>query len=423
MADQTKPSRVRRALRPAVRLAFKALAAWRSKAAQLAPLFLTASSQNEFGKRRYASGDLVGAERSFTGASKRGSVPALYNLAMLHSVQNRTDKAIDLYRRAAALDPDYMKANDLRLVPTYVGIETIRACNAACVMCPLETSPTPNRVMSDERFEKIVADILQMKPLPVVDVHGLGEPLMDKKIVKRIKYLRERGIDRVMFTSNAALMTKDWAEAVIDAGVFDVYFSIESIDKETFEKIRVGLHVEDVIQGIINFIEVRNAKGSTIPVHLVFTYSEWNREQFPAFEAFWRKHLKQGQDAIFLGPIHSFGKFAVYSNDTLLAPCDQMFSSMHIRADGNASLCCIDVDAEYKIGDTKTETLLDIFNGAQVRADRHKHLMGRRHEMKLCGECDQPEAGRKNMQHYMTDPVPQLDAERKFFVPAVISAP
>ena len=144
----------------------------------------TARKLNAAALAHYYEGDFTAAEVALldaTVAAPRYASP-WYNLSLVYAGTNRLIQATEAYRTAFALDPDYARATSLQVVPQYIQIETIRACNAACVMCPLETSPTPNRVMSDDTFERIVSEISGLHPLPSVAVHGLGEPLMDKKL-------------------------------------------------------------------------------------------------------------------------------------------------------------------------------------------------------------------------------------------------
>lgn len=339
----------------------------------------------------------------------------LYNLAFSHARQSKWAQATEAYQSAYARDPDYRTCGADLLAPVYVQIETVRACNAACTMCPLETSPTPRRNMSDETFDLVVQRIAEMPSIPALSVFGLGEPLMDKKIVRRVRALNQLKPPTINLVSNGALMTKADAESLIDAGVTYVVFSIESVDAATFEAIRLNLKLSETLTGIRSFIDARNRMAPNLPIRLAFTYSRENIHQYEQFRAYWLPLLKEGIDCISLIPVHSFGKFSLYSTDNH-GPCYQMFTDMHIRADGVVSLCCIDVESEYRIGDIRHHSLTDIYNCDQIKEDRHRHLLGRRHEMKLCAECDQPEAVLYAVNDALVGSPPQLDASGRYFL-------
>lgn len=379
-------------------------------------LNLYAAVLNYIGRHKYASGYYDSARRMFEQAGKLGLASGFYNLAYLNMQTGRMDEGVKSYRRAFDIDPDYQRLLTLDIKPGYLQIETVRTCNAACVMCPLETSKVPRTAMSDAVFCRLIEQIGSLTPIPPVAMHGLNEPLMDKKIIQRIKQLKAAGVSTVSVVSNGSLMTREMAAELIEAGINDISFSIESIDKLTFEGIRIGLKLEDVIRGIVDFITVRNVAEKFLPVRLLFTYSEKNRQQYEQFRAYWLPILKPSMgDTISALPIHSFGKFEMYNNDNTKA-CYQLFTDMHIRADGTVSLCCIDVDAEYKLGNISENSIVDIYNGNQIRFDRHRHMIGDRHDMKICANCDQPECGVKVVSDDLLSQPLRLDAQAKYFI-------
>jgi len=379
-------------------------------------LKLYAAVLNRIGRSKYASGEYDSALRMFEQAGNLGLASGFYNLACLEMQTGRMERGVKRYRRAFAVDPDYERLLTLLLKPVYLQIETVRNCNAACVMCPLETSKVPRTVMSDAVFSRVIEQIGSLTPIPHVALHGLNEPLMDKKIISRIKQLKAIGVSTVSVVSNGSLMTREKAAELIYSGINDISFSIESVDSQTFEGIRIGLKLEDVIRGIVDFITVRNLSEKFLPVRLLFTYSERNRHQYQQFREYWLPILKPSKgDTISALPIHSFGKFEMYNNDNTKA-CYQLFTDMHIRADGTVSLCCIDVDAEYNVGNISKNSIIDIYNCKQIRFDRHRHMTGDRHDIKICANCDQPECGEKTLSDDLLSKPLRLDAQAKYFI-------
>ena len=319
----------------------------------------------------------------------------LYNLAYLYSAQNKINEATKIYQEAYKLDTDFINNCSIKLLPRYIQIESVRACNAACVMCPLVTSPTPNKVMSDKVFEKILDDINQIKGYdPHIALYGLNEPLIDKKIYKRIKRLRQIGISNVSIQSNGALLNKTKSTKLIESGLTGIGFSIESLNKKNYEEIRKNLNIEDTLRGIDDFINVRNKISKDLPINIFFTYSNINKDEYSEYRKFWKNKLKKGLDNIMLLPIHSFYKFDLYSQIENKA-CYQIFTDMHIRADGKLSLCCIDVESEFSVGNINKENIFDLYNNDKIKTDRHKHLTMKRTEMSICKRCDQPESADK----------------------------
>jgi hypothetical protein len=372
--------------------------------------------RNADGKRLFAAGRPFEAREAFQEAADLGVPAGWYNLGLLYGYFQNEAAGMESYQRGFAIDQDWKRHADLRLIPNYVQIETVRTCNAACIMCPLAESPTQHRSMSDEHFEKLVRQLAEMTTRPQVAMHGLNEPLMDKKLVRRIKFLKDLGIKKVNVVSNATLMTRQTADALIGAGIDAIAFSIDSIDADTYENIRLKLKLSDALGGVLSFIEARNAAAPELPITILFQYSQRNREQFATYREFWSQHLKPGTDMIALQAIHSFGVFPdemqIRDNNDA---CGQLFCTMHLRAGGEVSMCCIDVESEWAMGDATKTSLVDIFNSDRIRLDRHRHLMGLRNEMSLCAGCDQPECGKIGFGDNLLGDAPRMHGA--FFMP------
>jgi len=317
----------------------------------------------------------------------------IYDEALELAFNNNLLEAKKKYNEAFNKDNNYLESTSSDYLPKYIQIETVRACNAACVMCPISTSPTINQSMPDEIFDRILQEIKNYDNYdPYISLFGLNEPLMDKKIYKRIKKIKDSGITNISIQSNGALLNEEKSKKLLDSGICAIGFSIESIDKETFEKIRIKLELEKVLEGIKSFVNLRNKLKPKLPISIFYTYSEKNLHDYDEYRSYWKNQLTPGLDHIYLAPIHSFNKFSLYTKIDDQLPCYQIFNDMHIRADGKVSMCCIDVESEYGYGNINNKTIKEIYNSKLIKEDRHKHLTGQRKKIKICNNCDQPES-------------------------------
>src|SRR5208337_3471558 len=147
----------------------------------------------------------------------------------------------------------------LTIFPKFFLIETINACNSRCIMCGIDFSKKKKAVMSDALFEKITNEIAHYKDhVEKVMLYLDGEPLLDKTMPLKVHAMKSAGIRKVNIATNASLLDSRRAADLIDAGLDEVYFTLDSLDKKTFEAIRCGLKFEDVYGNIINFIKLRN---------------------------------------------------------------------------------------------------------------------------------------------------------------------
>ena len=64
--------------------------------------------------------------------------------------------------------------------------------------------------------------------------------------------------------------------------------------------------------------------------------------------------------------------------------CAQIFKTMQVNSDGRVMPCSIDWEAKNIIGDISHNSLLDIWNGKEMKDIRIKHLLGKRFEFSPC---------------------------------------
>lgn len=279
----------------------------------------------------------------------------------------------------------------VRYVPQIFHIETVMGCNAKCIMCRITDTERTAKIMSDDLFEKIAVEIASFETSPEVSLQLLGEPLIDKKLERRIWTLKELGVHHVGFATNGQLMTAARARSILEIEPHYVRFSLEAHTKETFEKIRIGLDFDIVTANVINFFKTRDALQAKTSVRLLFIKHEDNIRELDAYLAFWQKYLKS-EDSIEVIDRHNFGNGDFSAVKTSDKPCYIPNETMVIFADGEVSLCCGDADGEFKMGTVNEDSLIDVFNNQRFHRMRAIHEMGGRDMMKLCATCNIPEA-------------------------------
>jgi wyosine [tRNA(Phe)-imidazoG37] synthetase (radical SAM superfamily) len=275
------------------------------------------------------------------------------------------------------------------IYPTAVQLETLNFCNAKCVMCPATTTSRAHSTMSDAIFNRIVEQIAAFPTKPRVSLHGTGEPLLYKKLGQRIRTLTKHGIP-VYITTNGSIVTRARAFELIDAGITAIEFSIESLNKEIFERIRVGLDLDEVIANFLSFVELRDKLNPKITIGMVFIAHDDNADSLAEYEAFFEQHLSSG-DELTVVPRHNFAS----SYDSHAAPsdipCSFVVNAINIQSDGIVNLCCVDSEQTYALGDLNKNTIVEIFNCERFNEIRRAHAEGRRHSLPLCSSCNVPE--------------------------------
>lgn len=162
------------------------------------------------------------------------------------------------------LDPD---GNHLRLHRpvtqlTKVYVEPTTFCNLDCITCFRNEWHEPMGRMSDETFERILAGLAALDPVPSVYFGGIGEPLFHPRTVEWIKRVKTLGA-RVELITNGSLLTEARARQLIESGLDLLWVSIDGATPQSYADVRLGAELPQVVENLRRFRKLR--KGSHYP--------------------------------------------------------------------------------------------------------------------------------------------------------------
>ena len=279
--------------------------------------------------------------------------------------------------------------------PKYFEIETIRACNAKCEMCPVWKYPKDYGKMEKRLFEKISTEMSKYSSwINSVCLSRNGEPLLDKSLSEKIKTLKDYGIKDVTFSTNASLLDKDKSIELIESGLDDIRFSIDGATKETFESIRNGLNFEKVTENCLQFIKLRNERGVSPSIRIRMTLQERNKHEEEQWKNFWLSKVSN-QDLVYSKRINMWGnQLKGYDRERNDAekysdiPCISPWSTMIILYNGKVPLCGVDYTSSFEMGDLNKSTIKKIWQSKIYENVRNLHSLGKRNDIPLCYGCN-----------------------------------
>ncbi len=276
--------------------------------------------------------------------------------------------------------------------PRYFEIETINACNARCPMCTIADWQRQPQVMKDDLFEKIASEISQHPEVKRVHLYRDGEPLLDKKLAKRIQRLKRGGVRQVGISTNAELLSEGKAATILMAGLDELILSVDSIDQKTYEAIRVGLDFYKVLANSARVFQIRNEVQSKCKIRLRMIRQESNRDEWTSgrFQNYFKPYVSLN-DTIEYRDIHNWGGqlpgFKPIAAADTSRPCLALWSLMTIFADGTVPLCNVDYNAKFPVGSVKTHSIAELWQSAEQNRRRGLHMDGKRSEISPCTNC------------------------------------
>src|SRR6188472_1836932 len=172
-------------------------------------------------------------------------------------------------------------------MPEIVQIEATNICNAKCVFCPRDEMHRKQGIMSFDLFTKIVDECAELG-ITHVRVHNYGEPFVDRKLVEKVRYAKQKGIKEVGMISNGSLINEDVARGMIDAGLDAINISVDASGKEVFESTRLGLKYDKVIANIERIVRLRAESGRKRPKLILSFVRQNNSMDEQAFIEHWK---------------------------------------------------------------------------------------------------------------------------------------
>ncbi len=266
--------------------------------------------------------------------------------------------------------------------PLSIDIETASICDLACPHCSREYIVTPDKVMSEDLYKKIIKETIDMG-VPSIKLNWRGEPLLNPKLSKMISYAKENGILEVLINTNAVSLTEKKAEAIINSGLDVMIYSFDGGSKKTYEKMRPGRFIdnkfEKVYENIKKFSEIKrklNAKFPVTKIQMILTEDSRNEvenfynlfnsfvdevtvtqynERGGNFQALTLDHQKIINEYLASNKLPKETPHLVdFDNNIFISkkrkPCEQIFQRLMITFDGRVGMCCHDWGAQHGIG-------------------------------------------------------------------------
>jgi len=267
-------------------------------------------------------------------------------------------------------------------LPEIVQIESTNLCNAKCVFCPRDLMERQQGIMDMALFRKIVDEASALR-IPCVRLHNYGESFIDRQIVEKIRYAKAQGIREVGLISNGSLVTEATARAIVDAGLDVINISVDAAGKETFERTRVGLKYDRVMANSEGLVRARREAGAARPKLILSFVRQDNSADERAFIDTWSRVA----DKVHVTDLHNWAGTLHVESDVRF-PCYRPWLTFTVLWDGRVSLCCADFDGKVILGDLRTSTLAEVWNGDAFRAARRAHLDHGGPD--ICHACDLP---------------------------------
>ena len=274
----------------------------------------------------------------------------------------------------------------------YVSLETCTSCNHRCPFCPVSVSPRDREVMSQELFESILDQVVDVGGRQtVVFLSNYNEPTIDPLFEERVLALFARGLP-VSLLTNASHLSADRAARLEAAGRFRyVGINLPTLDPERYERLHGTRDLDRVLANVDALAARALAEESAIVV--LGEEDDAHRRDVQAIRSrFEPRGWKVRPFKIRSRP--ASGTFVPEPPaKKKLKGCEQMgsrpFEHLHVTATAKAVLCCQDYYEKLTVGDLKTQTVAEIMGGeTMARLRRWTYGVEEAPDDFLCRRCE-----------------------------------
>lgn len=254
-------------------------------------------------------------------------------------------------------------------------LEVTDHCNANCVFCPrddyLKHMGGSLTTMSWGQFQTIIDEVYETYQPGFCNLGVFGEPTLWSHLPDGIGYLQDMGVS-TRISTNASLLTPELSIELLEAGLQHIHMSVDEIEKNYFESLRLGLNFETCRDNVVGFWNILKENGYKCKVYIYPVWCPENSDRIKDILAYWRKysHSCHPSREIPTGPDHRAKPWTQNRVRRMLFPVTKHFGLtphcydwMVIRADGTVLPCCLDNMKEQVFGNIYHTHIKQIWEG------------------------------------------------------------
>ncbi len=289
--------------------------------------------------------------------------------------------------------------------PFTLFISPSQLCNFKCNFCThslsKETKKDKGLVEINQSFEVFKKIAEQSKVFPQkykrILLTGLGEPLVNKRIVDMVQMLTDYNItEKIEIFTNASLLTPKLSDELINAGLSQLRISIQGTDAHQYKKnCGVNIDFDNLVENIHYFYEKsRNKCSIYIKIIEEELIDDADKQKFfnifeTISDTIFVENLVRAQPAMgdYDNKIEQtrtfYGETAKHRD-----VCPYLFYSLQTDSEGNCFPCPpLSLPLSFSLGNINEQPLTEIWNGKKHKELMISHLKKDGSKNELCKRC------------------------------------
>jgi MoaA/NifB/PqqE/SkfB family radical SAM enzyme len=232
----------------------------------------------------------------------------------------------------------------------------------------------------------------------LVDLHGFGEPLLDKQLHDKISLVATRwprALPR-FYSTLGVKVPPGYFERLIEAGLRHVEVSFYGFDAESYREAHGSWSYELARENLMSLAAARRASGGAAQV-VVRAFPQHEEVKQPGVTAERMEEFRlwlTGLDIVVLREreLHNYGLGRRYNAAGKLEPCSVVWGFrrrvLQVTWDLHVIPCCFDFNAEIKLGNLRTQSLEEVFAGPAYQDFIQSHIDDQLDDYPVCKACE-----------------------------------
>lgn len=291
-------------------------------------------------------------------------------------MENITDRISRTYR----VPPECL--SETPPIPKSVKIEVTSRCDFKCFFCEHTFSNEKHADIDPELLYRILGEMAEVG-VEEVGLFWIGESMLVKRLPEYVAYAKSLGFRNVYLTTNGRLATPARMEALIEAGLDSIKFSVSGSNRQNYIAVTGVDAFEKVMSNIKYAWEYRGDRKK--PGIFASSYHDIsNPAEYEAIKRLVEPYVDEHY------PLRLYGSRKVNTeNDEAkivemptearrrlqeMLPCWSLFTLPHISQNGFMSACFCDPDQKLFMADLKQVSFREAWHSEKFRALRRAHL-------------------------------------------------
>ncbi len=275
--------------------------------------------------------------------------------------------------------------------PPMVILKITNACNLECIHCPhrviSKTKEYKPKHMEWGLYEGIVEEVSGYKNT-IFRLLSDGEPLCHPKFLDMLRLAKSKGIGPINFITNGLLLNEEVSSTALELGIEAIEISLDALEKESYERIRVGSNFDLVMSNVHSLIALKHKMKSKTKILVSIIDQPEVKPEIDKFVRHWTPKV----DKVIVREYTTIGglvKNKGVKKDGLFKrwPCPQLWRRFFINLDGFSEFCVEDWNSQTTIGNLAVSNIKQIWNSPGYQNIRRLHLENRFEKVPYCNEC------------------------------------